>query len=68
MCDENQTIDRSRRLEVFCKKGALRNFAKFTRKHLRQSLFFNKVAGFRQRVCKSPANEIVVGLLSFLIV
>ena len=27
------------------KKGALRNFAKFTGKHLCQSLFFNKVAG-----------------------
>ena len=27
------------------KKGDLRNFAKFTGKHLRQSLFFNKVAG-----------------------
>ena len=26
-------------------KGVFRNFAKFTRKHLRQSLFFNKVAG-----------------------
>ena len=26
------------------KKGVLRNFAKFTGKHLRQSLFFNKVA------------------------
>ena len=31
--------------EVFCKKGALRNFAKFTGKHLCQSLFFNEVAG-----------------------
>ena len=30
--------------EVFCKKGVLRNFAKFTGKHQRQSLFFNKVA------------------------
>ena len=30
--------------EVFFKKGVLRNFAKFTGKHLRQSLFFNKVA------------------------
>ena len=29
------------------KKGVLRNFTKFTRKHLRQSLFFNKVAGLR---------------------
>ena len=36
--------DRSSLLEVFCKKGVLRNFAKFTRKHLCQSLFFNKVA------------------------
>ena len=35
------------RPEVFCKKGALRNFAKFTGKHLCQSLFFNKVAGLR---------------------
>ena len=31
--------------EVFCKKkGVLRNFAKFTGKHLCQSLFFIKVA------------------------
>ena len=29
------------------KKGVLRNFTKFTKKHLRQSLFFNKVAGKR---------------------
>ena len=33
--------------KVFCKKGVLRNFAKFTGKHLCQSLFFNKVAGMR---------------------
>ena len=33
--------------KVFCKKGALRNFAKLTGKHLCQSLFFNKVAGLR---------------------
>ena len=31
--------------ELFCKKRFLRHFAKFTRKHLCQSLFFNKVAG-----------------------
>ena len=36
---------RSSRSEVFCKKGALRNFAKFTGKNLRQRLFLNKVAG-----------------------
>ena len=28
-------------------KGVLRNFPKFTGKHLRQNLFFNKVAGLR---------------------
>ena len=33
---------RSSRPEVLCKKGVLRNFAKCTRKHLCQSLFFNK--------------------------
>ena len=31
--------------EAFCKKGVLRNFAKFTGKLLSQSLFFNHVAG-----------------------
>ena len=35
---------------VFCKKVVLKNFLKFTRKNLYQSLFFNKVAGLR------PAN------------
>ena len=36
---------RRSRPEVFYKKNVLRNFAKFTGKHLRQSLYFNKVAG-----------------------
>ena len=36
----------SSRPEVFCKKGVLRNFAKFIWKHLCQSLFFNKVADY----------------------
>ena len=31
------------RSEVFCKKGVLRNFAKFTGKDLHQIPFFNKV-------------------------
>ena len=38
-------INRSSRSEVFWEKGGLRNFAKFTEKHLYRSLFFNKVAG-----------------------
>ena len=36
---------RSSHPEVFCKKGVLKNFAKFTGKHLCKRLFFNKVAG-----------------------
>ena len=32
-------------MEVFCKEGALKNFAKFTGKHMCQSLFLNKFAG-----------------------
>ena len=35
------------RLEVFSRKGVLRNFAKFTGKYLCQSLFFYKAAGLR---------------------
>ena len=38
---------RSSHLDVFCKKGILRNFAKFSGKHLCQSLFLNKVAGLQ---------------------
>ena len=33
--------------ELFSKKNVLRNFAKFTAKHLRQGLIFKKVAGLR---------------------
>ena len=31
--------------QLFCKEGVLENLAKFTGKHLFQSLLFNKVAG-----------------------
>ena len=31
--------------EVLCKKGVLKDFLKFTGKHLCLTLFFNKVAG-----------------------
>ena len=43
-------FDKSSRPEVFCKKGVLKNFAKFTGKDLCQSVFFNKVAGFRPAI------------------
>ena len=41
---EGRKEERSSRPDVFCEKDVLRNFAKFTGKHLCQSLFFNKVA------------------------
>ena len=37
------------------KIGVVKNFGKFTRKHLCQSLFFNKVAGLRHR--RFPVNS-----------
>ena len=41
-----ETILRSSRPDVFCKKAVLKNFTKFTGKHLCLSVFFNnKVAG-----------------------
>ena len=44
---QSRCLSRSIRPEVFCKKGVLRDFAKFPGKHLCQSLFFNKAAGLR---------------------
>ena len=38
-------VQRCSAKKVFCKKGVLKNFARFTGKHLCQCLFFNKVAG-----------------------
>ena len=40
-------FQRSSRQDVFCKNVFLRNFAKFTGKHLCQSLYFNEVADLR---------------------
>ena len=38
---------RSSRPELFCQKGVLKKFAKFTGKRLCHSLFFHKIAGLR---------------------
>ena len=43
----NMIIAEAASWSCFCKKGVLKNFAKFTGKHLCQSLFFNKVSGLR---------------------
>ena len=36
---------------MFCEKDVLRNFAKFTGKHLRQSFLFKEVAGLGPVTC-----------------
>ena len=46
--------------QVFFKKGVLRNFAIFTGKHLRQSLFFNKV-----EVCNFIKKETLALVFSY---
>ena len=51
---EPPTGCRSSRPEMFCKKVVLRNFAKFTGKHLCQSFFFDKVAGQIHRKTPVP--------------
>ena len=48
----SMTNSRSSCPEVFCKKGVLTNFAKFTGKHLCQSLF-NKIPGLRPNFIKN---------------
>ena len=55
---------RSSRPELFCKKGVLRNFPKFTGKHLCQRLFFNKVAGLRPNACNVIKKESLVLVFS----
>ena len=40
---QKQQFFKSSCTEVFCKRGVLRDFAKFTEKQLCQSLFINKV-------------------------
>ena len=44
---ESYSQGRSKFPGVFFKKGFLKNFAKFTGKHLRLSLFFNKDVGLK---------------------
>ena len=49
---------------MFFKKGVLRNFAKFTGKHLCQRLFLNKVAGQRPKVCNFIKKESLAQVFS----
>ena len=47
ICNLMVSMGRSSHQRCFVKKGVLRNFAKFTGKHLCHRLFFNNVAGLR---------------------
>ena len=49
----------------FIKKGVLRNFTKFTGKHLCQSLLFNKVVGLGLRACNVIKKETQAQAFSF---
>ena len=46
-------------------KGVLRNFAKFTWKHLCQSLYFDKVAGLRPETCNFIQIETLAQMFSY---
>ena len=49
---------KSNRPDVFCEKGVLTNFAKFTRKNLCQGLFFIKAAGTCNFIKKEALAEV----------
>ena len=48
LCIISLNLSRSSRSYVFFEKGIFKNFVKFTGKHLRRNLFFNKVAGLQR--------------------
>ena len=48
---------RKGRPEVFCKKSVIKNFAKFTIKHLCHSPFLNKVAGLAKFITTPSLTE-----------
>ena len=64
----SQMFFRSSRPEMFCKKAVLRDFPKFTRKHLCQSLFIRSATLFKKRPCSLvfPVNFAKFGRTPFL--
>ena len=63
--EPSKTLSRSNHKRCLVRKGVLRNFAKFTAKHLCQSLFFNKVAGHLRTTASDNQS---VGVLVILLV
>ena len=49
--------------KVFCGKGVVRNFTKFTEKHLCRGLLFNKVAGLFHRTTLVAASVFLQSIL-----
>ena len=64
MAIREDILDRSSQQRCSMKKGVLRNFTKFTGKHLCQSLFFNKVAGLRPEACNFIKKETLAQVFS----
>ena len=62
-CLSFSNINRNNLPDVFCKKGFLRNLAKFTGKHMCTSLFFNKKGIFIKKICIFIKKETVVQFL-----
>ena len=56
--------NRSSHRRCSVKKAVFRKFTKFARKHLCQSLFFNKVAGLRPEACNFIKKETLVQVFS----
>ena len=61
-CYQFGTMDRSSHQRFSMKKGVLRNFAKFTKKHLHRGLFFDKVADLRPAIL---SKETLAQMFSF---
>ena len=61
----NYKTSRSSHWMCSVRKGVLRNFAKFTGKHLGQNLFFNKVACLRPEPYNFIKKEVLAQVLSF---
>ena len=61
---EKHIMSRSSQQKCSLRKGVLRNFTKFMKKYLCQSLFFNKVIGLRTEACNFIKKETLAQVFS----
>ena len=66
IADLKTTKKRNSHRRCFIKKGVLKNFAKFTRKFLCPSLFYNKIAGLATLLKKRLWHSFPVNFAKFL--